>query len=75
MFLPGFGVNRNDTAKVINYIRQANKGEIAVLLFHGVPDTVHPWVNLKPELFEVYLKYLKDNHYTVVALRDILKWK
>jgi peptidoglycan-N-acetylglucosamine deacetylase len=75
MFIPGYPCQGEDTAKVLNYIRQAKKGKIAVLLFHGVPDTVHPWVNLKPELFEVYLKFLKENNFTVVALRDILKWK
>ncbi|MDR3627442.1 MAG: polysaccharide deacetylase family protein [Ignavibacteriaceae bacterium] len=75
MLIPGFPCQGEDTAKIFNYIRQAKKGEVVVLLFHGVPDNVHPWVNLKPELLELFFRYLHDNGYTVVALRDVLKWK
>jgi len=75
MLIPGFSTNGEDSAKIFNFIRQAKKGEIIVLLFHGVPDNVHPWVNLKLELFEAYMKYLYDNNYKVIALRDVLKWK
>jgi hypothetical protein len=45
-----------------------------VLQFHGVPDREHPWVSTEPELFEKYLTYLKDNGYTVVALRDVARY-
>jgi peptidoglycan/xylan/chitin deacetylase (PgdA/CDA1 family) len=75
MLIPGFSTAGDDTAKVLDFIRQAKKGEIIVLLFHGVPDNVHPWVNLAPELLETYFKYLYNNGYTCVSLRDVLKWK
>jgi peptidoglycan-N-acetylglucosamine deacetylase len=45
-----------------------------VLQFHGVPDREHPWVSTEPEQFEKYLSYLKDNGYTVMALRDVAKY-
>jgi peptidoglycan/xylan/chitin deacetylase (PgdA/CDA1 family) len=49
----------------------ANKGKVVVLQFHGVPDTVHPWVNTPPEMFRQYMLYLKQNGYHVIALRDL----
>jgi peptidoglycan/xylan/chitin deacetylase (PgdA/CDA1 family) len=52
----------------------AKDGKIAVLQFHGVPDTVHPWVNTPPELFRQCMDYLKDNGYHVIALRDVAKY-
>ena len=50
---------------------QARNGHIAVLTFHGVPDLDHPWVDTKPDLFERYVTHLRDNDFTVVALRDL----
>src|SRR5437764_142360 len=54
-------------------VEQARHGRVAVLQFHGVPDTAHGWVNTSREQFEQYMKYLADNGYTVVALRDLAK--
>jgi peptidoglycan-N-acetylglucosamine deacetylase len=58
----------------VRAVSQAKEGKIAVLQFHGVPDREHPWVSTEPELFEKYLGYLKDNGYTVIALRDVAKY-
>jgi len=55
-------------------VQQAKFGRIAVLQFHGVPDRAHPWVHTTPEKFEMYLRYLAENHYKVVALRDLEKY-
>ena len=52
----------------------AKDGNIVVLQFHGVPDTVHPWVNTPPEMFRQYMLYLKQNGYHVIALRDVLPY-
>jgi peptidoglycan-N-acetylglucosamine deacetylase len=49
----------------------ARDGKVVVLQFHGVPDTVHPWVNTPPEMFRQYMLYLKQNGYHVIALRDL----
>jgi peptidoglycan-N-acetylglucosamine deacetylase len=49
----------------------AKNGKAVVLQFHGVPDTVHPWVNTPPEMFRQYILYLKQNGYHVIALRDL----
>jgi peptidoglycan/xylan/chitin deacetylase (PgdA/CDA1 family) len=53
---------------------QARHGRIAVLQFHGVPDTAHDWVNSTKEQFESYMKYLADNKFTVIAMRDLAKY-
>ncbi|HEY5907172.1 MAG TPA: polysaccharide deacetylase family protein [Vicinamibacteria bacterium] len=58
----------------VRAVSQAKDGKIAVLQFHGVPDREHPWVSTEPEQFEQYLGYLKENGYTVVALRDVAKY-
>src|SRR6185369_7853864 len=55
-------------------VAQAKHGRIAVLQFHGVPDTAHAWVNSTKEQFESYLKYLADNRFTVIAMRDLAKY-
>jgi peptidoglycan/xylan/chitin deacetylase (PgdA/CDA1 family) len=55
-------------------IEQARDGKIAILTFHGVPALEHPWVNTDPDVFETYMNYLRDNVYTVIALRDLTKY-
>jgi peptidoglycan/xylan/chitin deacetylase (PgdA/CDA1 family) len=55
-------------------VSQAKHGKIAVLQFHGVPDTAHDWVNSTKEQFESYMKYLADNKFTVIAMRDLAKY-
>jgi peptidoglycan/xylan/chitin deacetylase (PgdA/CDA1 family) len=55
-------------------VERASHGRIAVLQFHGVPDVSHPWVSTPAERFEEYMKFLADNGYTVIALRDVAKY-
>jgi len=55
-------------------VEQAKSGRIAVLQFHGVPDNAHPWVHTPPEQFEAYMKYLSENGYKVIAMRDLTKY-
>ncbi len=53
---------------------QARHGRIAVLQFHGVPDTAHAWVNTSAQQFDAYMNYLAKNDYTVIAMRDLAKY-
>jgi peptidoglycan-N-acetylglucosamine deacetylase len=53
---------------------QARDGTIAVIQFHGAPDVEHPWVHTPPERFEEYMKYLHDEGFTVIALRDLERY-
>ena len=55
-------------------VSQAKGGKIAVIQLHGVPDTAHSWVNTPTPLFESYVKYLADNGYRVIALRDLARY-
>ena len=55
-------------------VAQAKHGKIAVLQFHGVPDTAHGWVTSTKGQFESYMKFLADNEYTVIAMRDLAKF-
>ncbi|MFT5129811.1 MAG: peptidoglycan/xylan/chitin deacetylase (PgdA/CDA1 family) [Rhodothermales bacterium] len=55
-------------------VATAKDGKIPILTFHGVPDMPHPWVNTTPELFTQYMTYLKDQGYSVVALRELGKY-
>jgi peptidoglycan-N-acetylglucosamine deacetylase len=55
-------------------VGQAVKGKIAILQFHGAPDIEHPWVHTPPERFAEYMKYLHDEGYRVIALRDLAKY-
>jgi peptidoglycan/xylan/chitin deacetylase (PgdA/CDA1 family) len=55
-------------------VSQARGGRIAVLQFHGVPDTAHDWVSTKKEQFEAFLQYLADEKYTVIAMHDLAKY-
>ena len=53
---------------------QAANGKIAILQFHGAPDVEHPWVHTPPERFAEYMKYLHDEGFSVIALRDLAKY-
>jgi peptidoglycan/xylan/chitin deacetylase (PgdA/CDA1 family) len=52
----------------------ARHGKIAVLQFHGVPDTAHGWVNTPKRQFEEYMQYLADAGCKVIAMRDLAKY-
>lgn len=58
----------------VRAVEQARDGRIAVLQFHGVPDTAHSWVALNRQDFEVFMKYLSLHDYHVIAVRDLAKY-
>lgn len=76
MLVPSAGDARPDWTMqdFITAVSQAKNGKIAVLQFHGVPDTAHSWVNSPREKFEAYMKYLSVNKFTVIALRDLERY-
>jgi peptidoglycan/xylan/chitin deacetylase (PgdA/CDA1 family) len=63
-----------DKDSFVNAAKQAVPGKIVIFTFHGVPDPEHPWVKTEPASFEECMKYLKDNNYTVIAMRDMAKY-
>ncbi len=52
----------------------ARSGRIAVLQFHGVPDTAHSWVNTPFERFEEMMRWLKKEGFSCIAMRDLEKY-
>jgi len=55
----------------IRGVKQARDGKVAIIQFHGVPDTAHNWVSTAEQNFEAYMKYLDLNNYTVISLREL----
>lgn len=58
----------------IDAVEQARDGRIAILQFHGVPDTAHDWVSSSVDRFEGYLHYLATHKFQVIALRDLARF-
>lgn len=76
LLLPSAGDARPDweLSDFIRAVSQARHGKIAVLQFHGVPDTAHAWVNTSRENFEAYMNYLAVHDYQVIAMRDLARY-
>ncbi len=76
LLIPSTGNARPDWT-LEDFKRAAEKakgGKICVMQFHGVPDKEHPWVHTPPERFGEYMQYLHDNHYIVIALRELVEY-
>ena len=73
LLIPSAGDARPDweMEDFVRAVEQARYGRIAVLQFHGVPDTAHNWVNTPKAKFEQYMRYLAQEGYQVIALRDL----
>lgn len=76
LLIPSAGDARPDWTldDFIRAVSQARHGRIAVLQFHGVPDTAHDWVSSPVAQFEAYLKYLADHDCQVIAMRDLARF-
>ena len=76
LLVPSAGDARPDweLADFTRAVEQARNGRIAVLQFHGTPDTAHAWVNTPRHEFEAYLKYLADHDFKVISMRDLQKY-
>ncbi len=76
LMLPSAGDARPDWLldDLIRAVEQARDGKVAILQFHGTPDTAHSWVNTPRQNFAAFMKYLAVNDYEVVALRDLCEY-
>jgi len=74
LLVPSWATTAGNKARILGAFSEARNGKIVVLTIHGVPDVEHSWVTISPELFGEYLKYLSENHYKVIALRDLEKY-
>ena len=74
---PSFAVHDKSLAKkdsFANAAKQATGGRVVIFTFHGAPDLEHKWVNTEPARFEECMAYLKENNYTVLAMRDLARY-
>lgn len=71
----GDGYPEWDLAHFKKVVDRAKDGKIAVVQFHGVPDSAHPWVHTPPERFKEYMAYLKEGGFNVIALKDVAKYR
>lgn len=71
LLVPSFPVHGEDPQLFYAAVAQAEPGVIPVLMFHGIPEYTHPWVNTPPALFEEYVRYLAENRFEVIAMRDL----
>lgn len=60
--------------KFVAEVRQATGGKVVVFCYHGVPDGEHPGIGLTPTAFKDQMRYLKDNNYKVIAMRDLVEY-
>jgi peptidoglycan/xylan/chitin deacetylase (PgdA/CDA1 family) len=76
LLIPSAGDARPDWTidNFVAAVEQARDGKIAVLQFHGVPDTAHSWVNTPADKFTDYMNYLAKKKYKVIAMRDLEKY-
>jgi peptidoglycan-N-acetylglucosamine deacetylase len=74
LLIPSWAMNSTNKQEIMKAFGEAHDGKIVVLTIHGVPEMEHPWVNTTPELFKEYLQYLSENHFKVIALRDLGKY-
>ena len=74
LLVPSWTTRANNRDTILASLAQARNGRLVVWTIHGVPDTAHPWVTIPLELFEEYLRALRDGGYRVVALRDLARY-
>jgi peptidoglycan/xylan/chitin deacetylase (PgdA/CDA1 family) len=70
-YIPSFTLNTHNEQEIIDAFANAKNGYAVVLTVHGVPDLAHDALSTTPAVFESCMKYLYDNHYTVVSMRAL----
>ena len=46
----------------------------AVLIYHGVPDTAHPWCSTPQEMFRRHMDILRDSGCRVMSMKQCRLW-
>jgi len=74
LLLPSYSVHSNNLNMLSDFLSEAHDGKIVILTLHGVSDTEQYRVNTSTAHFLNLLKYLKENNYSVIAMRDLNKY-
>ena len=73
--VPSFTITDSQPIEAfVKKAQQACQGRVVVYCFHGVPDMEHGAVGVAPETFKVMMRYLKDNNYKVISMRDLAEY-
>lgn len=72
MRIPAFPVSQDDRLGFFRALSCCREDNAVVLVFHGIPDSVHPWVNNSPECFREYMEYLDNEGFRVVSMAEYL---
>ena len=74
MRVPCFAVTDKDEAnfQAAVDLSSADENIAPVILYHGIPDIAHPWCSTSRELFEKQMKYLFDNNFKVMSMKDFM---
>ena len=67
----GVPVQDNTGNKFFEAVQRVTDSAYTVLVFHGVPDLPHPWVNTEPARFEACMEYLAEQNCRVIPMREI----
>ena len=73
MQIPCYPLQKNNLLGFYSCTSQADETKVPVLLYHGVPDPVHDWVDSSPEFFEACMDYLYKNDFRVVSMKQYLE--
>lgn len=72
MLVPGYVIREDGDVELEEILAQSSDhGGIPVLIYHGVPDYNHPWVNTVPETLCRHLELLRHHNCRVIAMRDL----
>ena len=69
--IPCFAITDKDADyfyRAMKLLENSGENSAAVILYHGVPDTAHPWCSTSFELFEKQMKFLRDGEYSVMSM-------
>jgi len=69
--LPCFPVNAPDLAPLQQAVATAGDNSFPILVYHGVPDLLHPWAGTPEDVFKAGMEWLAQQDCQVVALRDL----
>ncbi|GEM_PF-1105404 len=72
--IPSYTMTDKLDIKTMQALKELKPGQILVFTIHEVPDPDHENYTTSPELLEKYLKFIYDNHFKVIAMRDLLKY-
>lgn len=74
--IPSFTMGSNEELgpRTMKALENVKPGQILAFTIHGVPDIAHPKFSTSAEAFEMYLKYMYDHHFKVIAMRDLPKY-